>query len=87
MSDNFALPVALHSYSLYVFFIYFIFFIHFIGIIFHVKISFFILFRHPNSISKEGFALINEDVICKNRGGTGESPKVCIGTDTSNFIA
>ena len=30
---------------------------------------------------------ICEDVICKNRGGTGEPPKVCIGTDTSNFIA
>ena len=78
MSDNFSLPVALHSYNLYVFFFYlFHIFIHLIGIIFHIKIS----------ISKDGFALINEDVICKNRGGTGESPKVCIGTDTSNFIA
>ena len=28
VSDNFALPVALHSYSLYVFFIYFIFFLY-----------------------------------------------------------
>ena len=41
---------------------------------------------HPNLISKDIFTLINKDLICKNRGGTEESPKVSIGTDTSNFI-
>ena len=90
VSDNFALPVALHSYSLYVFFIYFIFFIHFIGIIFHVKISFFILFRlqEDRSFSPDvAWLWFCLDQRWKNRGGTGESPKVCIGTDTSNFIA
>ena len=45
VSDNFALPVTLYSYSLYVFLSISYFFIHFIGVIFHVRISFFILLR------------------------------------------